>query len=231
MTPSITILRRFCGPPDSANGGYAAGALARHVGGTVEVTLRRPVPLERPLEVVAESGRFFLRDGDDVVAEARAAVLDAEVPAPVTFDRACDASAQSPIVVRPERHPFPGDFACGTDREPGDGLRLFAGRVPGSDWYAVPWTPWPGAPVPDEIVWSALDSPSSFVIYLDDDSPPPHVLGRITARVDELPAPGVAHVIMSWRIERSGRKTVAGSAIYRPDGTVCARARATWIAI
>ncbi len=41
--------RRFCGPPGMANGGFACGSIAALHGGAAEVTLRRPLPLERPL--------------------------------------------------------------------------------------------------------------------------------------------------------------------------------------
>ena len=53
MTSSIIIDRRYCGPPNSGNGGYVCGRLARHISvGTpdgVEVTLRAPPPLDKRL--------------------------------------------------------------------------------------------------------------------------------------------------------------------------------------
>ena len=70
MTPTLRFERRYRGPQDSANGGYAAGALARHAGGTAEVTLRLPPPLERDLAVEERDGAIVLLDGDAVVAEA-----------------------------------------------------------------------------------------------------------------------------------------------------------------
>ena len=52
-TPTITIPGGFNGPDGSGNGGYSAGLLAERltrVGGTaVQVTLRTPPPLDRPL--------------------------------------------------------------------------------------------------------------------------------------------------------------------------------------
>ena len=43
LAETIRIDRRFCGPPDSGNGGYVAGLLARELGGSdVPVTLRLP---------------------------------------------------------------------------------------------------------------------------------------------------------------------------------------------
>ena len=65
--------RRYRGPLQSANGGYAAGRLAAFVDGPAEVTLRLPPPLDRPLAVAADDGRVLLLDGEAVVAEARGA--------------------------------------------------------------------------------------------------------------------------------------------------------------
>ena len=45
----LRLEERFCGPPATANGGYACGIIAELLGGDVEVTLRRPPPLGRPL--------------------------------------------------------------------------------------------------------------------------------------------------------------------------------------
>jgi hypothetical protein len=120
--------RRFCGPPESANGGYTAGVLAQHLGVTAEVTLRRPPPLERPLRIEHEDGRVVF-DGADLVAEASATTVDLELPPPVTVDAAAAASRGSPFRDA-TIHPFPTCFTCGPSRDAGDGLRLFAGRVP-----------------------------------------------------------------------------------------------------
>jgi hypothetical protein len=80
-------------------------------------------------------------------------------------------------------------------------------------------------------VWAALDCPSCAVIYLDDDHPPPHVLGRMTGRVDRLPEVGAPHVVMSWLLSREGRKVESASALFDDAGACHALARATWIAL
>jgi len=67
------------------------------------------------------------------------------------------------------------------------------------------------------------------VLHLLEDRPPPHVLGRITARIDRRPEPGRPHVITSWLVGRDDRKVFAAAALYDPDGRLCAAARATWI--
>src|SRR5436305_14812172 len=83
MTATSTSLQfgqRFCGPPGMANGGFACGSVAALLGGTAEVTLRRPVPLERPLAVHRGSdGAVLIQDGNALLVEARPA---AAVPAP-----------------------------------------------------------------------------------------------------------------------------------------------------
>lgn len=168
---------------------------------------------------------MVLRDGADIVAEASVTTVNVELPRPVTIDTAAAVSLSSPFRDA-TTHPFPTCFTCGPAREQGDGLRLFAGRLPGTDWFAAPWTP---NEVSNEIVWAALDCPSSAVIYLEEDHPPPHVLGRIAARIDHLPQPGTPHIIMSWPLDRAGRKVLSASAIFGSDARLCAVARATWI--
>ena len=219
MTRVATVImpRRFCGPPGRANGGYAAGTLARHVRGPAEVTLWRAPPLDRPLAVSREAARVLLRDGSHLIAEASTTTVDVDVPQPVDLDTARAASLSSPFRDS-ARHPFPKCFACGPERDDVDALRLFAGRVPGADRFATAWTP---TDVSHEIVWAALDCPSAAVLFLDDDSPPTHVLGRISARIDHPPEAGAAHVIMSWPLGREGRKVFSASAIYDRAARVC----------
>ncbi len=58
---SLVIDARHNGPPGSGNGGWTSGLVARAVGpvnGLVEITLRKPPPLETALTVTpAEDGR------------------------------------------------------------------------------------------------------------------------------------------------------------------------------
>ena len=68
-TETVTIGRRYRGPLDSANGGYAAGLLVR-IGDAAEVTLRLPPPLERPLTIRRDGDRLLLEHEGRLVAEA-----------------------------------------------------------------------------------------------------------------------------------------------------------------
>jgi hypothetical protein len=235
MHATLVIPARFRGPPASANGGYTAGSLAAWIDGEAEVTLRRPPPLERPLDVQIGPGDVKLLDDGELVAEGGPAVVDLEPPEPVTVDDAAAASERSHFRRAPGEHPFPSCFVCGPDRTPGDGLRLLPGPVSGREVVAVPWTPASEfddghGNVRGEIVWSALDCPSSFAMYLEEDPlEGPFVLGRLAARIDAPVATGAPHIVLGWRVGLDARKLFAGSALYDARGTPLAVARATWI--
>ncbi|MCU1426822.1 MAG: hypothetical protein JWL83_822, partial [Actinomycetia bacterium] len=193
MHETIRVAQRFCGPPDSANGGYVGGLLARHVHGDAEVTLRRPPPLDRDLDVeVRTDGAVVLRAGDAVVADAVPAAVDIVVPEAVTVEEARRVAGDARVVRSPELHPFPTCFVCGPHRERGDGLRLFPAAIPGRAVVAAIWQPDASVIAPDltsdgvppEIVWAALDCPSSFSMYLEPELEGPYVLGRLGVHVD-----------------------------------------------
>jgi hypothetical protein len=239
MTNPITIRARFCGPPESGNGGYVCGLLAQHVEGDAEVTLRLPPPLETPLTVEPTDGggAVLLAADRAVVAEAVPTTVAVDVPGPIAVPDAARAAARSIFLRDRSTHPFPGCFVCGPDREEGDGLRLFAWCVDGRDVVAAAWEPAPSLPrdrdddslVAPEIVWSALDCPSCFSMYLDPPLEPPYVLGRLAAHVAAPVRVGGAYSVIGWRTSIDGRKLFAGSAVHDDAGTLVAFARATWV--
>jgi hypothetical protein len=220
--PELVVDPRFNGPPDSGNGGYTCGLVARLLDGPAEVTLRRPPPLGRPLRVESADGRVEVRDGDELVAEAVPAHVDLDVPEPVSV---ADAEAASRGYPGFERHAFPTCFVCGPERAEGEGLRIFAGRVEGRHVFAAPWTPRESRP---ELVWAALDCPGAIAVGFPERGET--VLGRLAARIDRLPPPNEAHVVVAWPLGEDGRKLYAGTALFSADGEPLARARAVWIA-
>jgi hypothetical protein len=237
---TVVIDRRFCGPPDSANGGYTCGVLASYVGNPAEVTLRQPPPLERPLTVSLTVDGAQLLDGDLLVAEARAvASVDVDVPAPVSFADAHAAGARSYVLASPEEHPFPTCFVCGPHRAERDGLRVFVGPVEGVDGlYAAPWIPDASlvpadgagvAAVPPEFVWAALDCSGGIAGLSTVERSAPYVLGRLSCEVVAPVAVGEECAVLGWQLGTSGRKLEVGSAVFRADGTLAGRARAVWI--
>ena len=238
MIGSLVIERRYCGPPDSGNGGYVCGLTAGYLDGPAEVTLRQPPPLDQPLAVERDGqGSVRVLAGQAVVAEATALAggLHDHVPAPVSLQQARAAGAGAPLRVHPELHPFPTCFVCGPDRLPDDGLHISVGPVPGTALSADVWLP--GEQLADasgqvrpEFIWAALDCPGGFsalsaaladgVVYL---------LGRLAVVQTGAVAVGDPHVVLGWRVAAEGRKVVAGSALFTAGGQAVAVARATWI--
>jgi len=237
---TITIPRRFNGPPDSANGGYVCGMLAQFVEGPVAVRLKAPPPLDTALHVERTIDGALLRDGDTLVAEARASSIDIEVPQAPSYSAAEAAAAKYRGF---EIRVFSDCFVCGPDRAAGDGLRIFAGDVAGSGLVASPWTPHDsltessglpdasGSPdasglIPPEIIWAALDCPSAFTF---PQVPGVSVLGEFAVNVEGEVHAGEPHLISAWFIGQQGRKRYAGSALFTAAGERRAIAKATWI--
>lgn len=227
----MRIASRFCGPPDSANGGYCAGLFAKALGGTVEVTLRRPPPLEQTLNVELETGYAQLRFDDLLVAEARHAELDVQVPTAPTLTRAEEMSRH---YVGHLRHHFPGCFVCGPGRTAGDGLRIFPGAERRGELVAGPFRP--SASLTDaagnigtEFVWAVLDCVGYFACARPEY--PIALLGRMTAEVLRPFQTDEPCVVVGWSLGREGRKLQAGTAVFSAEGQLIGRARQTWIAM
>lgn len=226
MSESIRIASRFNGPRGSGNGGYSAGLVAGLLGGEAEVNLRRPVPLDTELQVVRDGDdEVRVLDGDSLVAEGRRAALDIDVPSPVSLSEARRAAERFP---GPPDEIFSRCFVCGKERE--DSFGVFAGAVEGRPLVATPWTPpaWTAdssAGVSAEHVWAALDCPTYFAAYMDEE-PAVSFLVQFTARVTAGVPADTEHVVIAWPIEVEGRKRRAGSAVLSADGKTLAAASA-----
>jgi hypothetical protein len=218
----ITLPRRFRGPLTSANGGYASGRLASFVqADAVEVTLRLPPPLDRPLVVRKEGEMAQLLDGNDVVAEAQPTTLDIHPPAPISV---ADASAAAARHVRVGSADFRECFVCGI-RESGDGLGIFAGPAAGREpLHAAPWIVRESTP---ELVWAAIDCPGAYAVGAAGRGE--IVLGRMAARVVRVPEVGEQCAVAAWPLGEDGRKLYAGTVLFAEEGDVLAVARQTWI--
>jgi hypothetical protein len=227
VAESITIQHRFNGPLDNGQGGYSAGMVARFVDGPAEVSLRRPVPLDAPLEIARNAdGAVRALAGDALVAEGRPAPGFAiDVPAPVSAEDAREATGR---YLGEGDGPFSRCFVCGRARD--DGFHVFAGEVAGRRMMVSPWTPpdWTAdahGNVRPEFVWATLDCPASFATLLDDGVSM-GVLARLTARLDAPVLAGREHIVMGWPLGAEGRKANAGAAVLAADGTVLAAAQA-----
>ncbi len=226
---AITVARRFCGPPNSANGGYFAGLVAALASDTLTVRLLKPPPLDSELEVSESTdGVFQVRHGDVVIGEARHTQLNLELPAPPSYFEAVEASRRYTGFLA---HRFPTCFVCGTQRARGDGMRIFAGPIAERNIVAAPWVPDASldrgdGKVRPEFMSAALDCPGYYACTREDKM---MLLAELTVHLDRLVHVDESCTVTGWRIKSDGRKHEAGTAIFDEDGELCGRARAVWI--
>ena len=231
MPEPVVIGRRFNGPPDSANGGYACGVVADAIGAAAQISLRAPPPLDVPLTWERENGAAKLVDGDTLIAEGVADAPSADPAEAPSLTEARDAAELYPGR-DPKDHLFPTCFVCGPLRRE-DGLRIFPGPVAGSELVACPWTPGAdlagadGAVAP-VFVWAALDCPSGFACMPPGKT---SVLASMTAELRGRIDPEHEYVMVAYKLSSEGRKHRAVSAVHDGDGTCLAIAEALWITI
>ncbi len=233
MTEFVTIARRFRGPPDSANGGYACGLLAKQLPDATRVRLQLPPPLEQPLSI-ARTGADQIRmlSGELIVAEGALGEVENQVPMSVSVDVATKAAQNFRWSTG---HPFPGCFVCGPERHAGDGLCIFPGRVPDRELVAAAWTPDfsvcdATGHVQPEVLWAALDCPSWFGVLEFESNVHFALLGQLTARMLRRPAVNEPCVVLGWSRGRDGRKLFGGAALYTSSGELLGNSDAVWIA-
>lgn len=221
---------QFEGWPGIANGGYLTGLLYRELGGTVEVTLRRPTPVEVPLWLRYEDDQVELGDSGGVLVSATRADASLEPPAPVDFDRAVAARAHYQGFAG---IPFPTCFVCGTERSPAEALRIFAGPVePGR--VAAPWVPAPAFEADArtaavEYVVAALDCPGAWAIAsVSERLYTPMLLGRATIQYVAPVAIGLPHVVVGEFKGEAGKKRFSSTAVFDANGRLCAVAESIW---
>ena len=227
---SFTVPSRFCGPPDSGNGGYTCGLLAAELSRVVECTLRAPVPLNVPLNLERTSSGAVLKYGEKIVVEGNSTTISVTPPPSISVHVATEAMASSPAM--DQRHPFPTCFVCGPLRAAHDGLRIFPAAWNGNVHVAA-WTPEPEfgdhqQRLRTEFLWAALDCPTGFAAGFPIAGK--LVTGRLAVQQLKSISTGTSCVLMSWPLGIEGRKHFSAACLYQNE-ELCAVARATWIRI
>lgn len=249
MQTSVVIEDMFRGPPRSGNGGYVTGLVAGLLTGgrfdlpqqqAAEVTLRAPVPLDRPLAIVQGEGQLRVTDGEQLIAEASIVRLSLDVPEPASFDEAL-AARDGSASLRRGKHPFfPGErigfhpvcFCCGAELAADVGLHVYAAAIPERSQVAAAWI----AParfaradgtLPPEIVCTALDCPGQFAWLAEGVRT--GLLGRLTPRIERPIRAGERCVVIGWTMGQERKKFFAGTALFNEQRELCAYASSVWI--
>lgn len=170
-------------------------------------------------------------DGETVVAVARPATVEVEVPEPPSFD---EAEAASRRFAGFDSHWYPTCFVCGPERDEGDGLRIFAGPLEGRDLFASPWVPDASldsgtGTVSPEFLWAALDCPGAFSFTQRAERAV--VLGELRARIQGEISVGERCVVVAWELSREGRKHFTATALFGETGDVRAAGLGVWFEI
>lgn len=248
--PELTLTKQFVGPPELGNGGFVVGHLAAAVASTlpsgavvgagpIEVTLRAPLPIDAPFQFqFGDEGHVSLMSGEDVLATAKPATLELDVPEPPSADAARALRASS-LSLKPGFHQQLGErigvhpvcFCCGAEREEGDGLRVFPSMVEGRDDVTALWTPHESFADDDgmigpEMIGAAIDCPGAFAFLENDERA--GLLGRMVVEFTKPLKAGDETRIVGWRMETNGRKMMAGTAIFDSAGELIAKAKQTW---
>jgi hypothetical protein len=233
----ITIAQQFCGPPNSGNGGYVCGVLAKDLEGPVTSILRARVPLDVRMDLRLEEGAMQMTAEEDgaligVGKPADPALLPTPPEAPSM--RAARAAGQRYVGLTQRVHPT--CFTCGPERQEGDGLRVFCGQLEGAPVGHVAgiWIPHadfadPQGLVPTEVIWAAMDCPGVFA-WIEKEGRHGALLGTMTGEVLRRPPATEETIVVAWPLgEREGRKESAGVALFAMNGELLARAHQVWI--
>jgi len=235
---SLVIAPGFNGPRLSGNGGYVGGMLAARFtetfggDGTVEVTLRAPVPIQRAMQLVPNGNALMLRDGETLICEARAGSLAHLKPPPAPTDW-IDVLRRGREGGSPIESDYGHCLVCGRGRTEGDGLQVYGTSGPQPGYSLSCYLPHANhadasGHIRPEFVWGTLDCPGAYAAQ-DDGDMRPALTGRMTAKVIERPKVGERCAVVGWRIGVDGRKLYSGTALYTEQGRLCALGTCTWI--
>ncbi|WP_394763528.1 hypothetical protein [Phenylobacterium sp.] len=231
----IIVAQQFCGPPNSGNGGYVCGLIAKDIEGPATAVLRARVPLDVSLSLLSEDGAMQLKDFEGGLVGRATPADRALLPTPPEAPSMRVAREAGARYAGHEQRIHPICFTCGPERRDGDGLRVFPGQIDGAPagHVACIWTPHmdfvdPQGLAPIEVIWAALDCPGFFA-WVAKEGRHGALLGTMTAEVLRRPRCGHEYIVMAWPLEREGRKETAGVALFAMNGEVMARGHQVWI--
>ena len=246
----VTLSKRFCGPPESANGGYTGGLLARQLirGGmpeNAEMTLRlkAAIPLDLELSIdgnLTDGLSLMSNDLSLATLAAGGDSLEGFIPQLPDYSHLISVAPELKACCSGfDSHPFQTCFVCGPKRQEGDGLCLYPGPLPGDENGLVlaDWTPDQSlaeqGQVGIEFIWAALDCPGAFAILEKPENARlvPMVLAQISTKIQRRPKAGEQLALVAWPVSNEGRKAYAGTALIDADNQCIAISKQLWISL
>jgi len=229
---TIRLDSRLNGPPRSANGGIACGALAQAVGGTARVRLERPIPLGTDLEVQLAadglSAQVSAHRRPNLAAVTRLDPFTTPPPITPSYIDALRASAASPL--HGAHHMFSRCVVCGPGRP--DGMHVTPGplanrnRVLAAAFVPTEQDATDGVVHPAAL-WGALDCPSYPAQWLLGRRF--GVLGTMAAHCSRQVRVGERLVAVGWTVAQHGRSISTASALLDHRGNLVACASTVWV--
>lgn len=229
LIKTVTIEGRYNGPPNSANGGYTAGLLARELSGPVQVRLLSPPPLATPLRLETDSAMASLFHDDTKIAEATVCQLESHTPECPDQERIVNTHGTYPDI---HHHQLPSCFVCGPARSAEDGLAIFP--IPFDDHgVGCLWRPHKSVHdgsgrIPSEILWAAMDCPGYFAHRQPENL---MLLGSMSAEIFNLPKADQTFTVCGWQDRIDGRKYYSITAIFDQQGELCGKSEQVWITL
>lgn len=240
VDPGVFVVeRRFEGPPGSGQGGWSSALFAERLPYPATISLRAPIPFDRPLRIEATGDGHRLVDdaqqatGDEptVIMAARRWTPDVPDTAAVSIESARSARDAFATFVVP--HPVPDCFSCGTrhDTMGVHACPLDDGRL-ATDWTVPAWADDESSTT--AALWAALDCTAAFYVGFV-----PEIRRVVTVQYAvEVVRPvtaGETLALVAWPGDHEpawdGRKRGACSVAFDESGAVRARARSFWVSL
>lgn len=223
----ISFDNRHRGPFSSVNGGFLTGTLLDAAAMSQGVVrLRRPVPLDEPVNLFAEDGWAAIRHCDQTLAETIPVDFGITETGFVPIEEA-KGSRDAGL----DLGMFADCFVCGRGQP--DGLGVEPKLLDDGRFLAV-WNPARSNLIEDELVparylSSVLDCPGGFAAMYQAQRLA--VTGSMKTRIDFLPRSDQRLIVVGEAGPQVGRRLHATTTIFTESGAVVATSEAIWVTL
>ena len=157
---SIIISNRFCGPTFKGHEGYTVGTLAQYFSGLIQVTIKKPTPMDEKMAIVAWKDWFRLGDGENARSNPHR-----HSPRPNWDPNGFAGEKFETLHLSWGNALYSSCFVSGPKWEKLDGRWVFTGLLPSQKYACALWTPLadPAAGVgltKTSFIWSLINYPT-----------------------------------------------------------------------